>query len=102
MSSNKATRDKQIRKIEGYDNMTALCRGSFEKEEVPSCFRETRRKVNMSLNTQTPPQPSLHVTLKGLPFVHQTKLHAHSSSPSQTDFHTSCSGQFFFKILKDH
>lgn len=49
-------RYKQIRRIHG--NVTTLGHRSFE-EESPSFPASERpgEKVNMSLNTQTPPQP---------------------------------------------
>lgn len=52
---NRATRCKQIRRIQGYGNITTLCHGSFEKEKAVSCFREAR--VNKNLNPQTLLQP---------------------------------------------
>ena len=51
---NRATRDKQIRRIQGYENITVLCYGGFEKEEDASYIRETRRRSQDELKHPDP------------------------------------------------
>lgn len=46
--------------------------GALRKKRPPHISDRLEERVKMSLNTQTPPQTYLHVTLKWLPFVYQT------------------------------